>query len=108
MKNNSKVNDNNESIEVISKNQNNSPKKNKVSFRSLRSNQNNNFNYLTNNTISSISSNIKKQIKNNRIIVMKILKKPKRIGDSKLLKISSFEKFPSEKIKLNRRRITIK
>ena len=108
MKNNSKVNDNNESIEVISKNQNNSPKKNKVSFRSSRSNQNNNFNYLTNNTISSISSNIKKQIKNNRIIVMKILKKPKRIGDSKLLKISSFEKFPSEKIKLNRRRITIK
>jgi len=83
----------------------NNSKKNKVSFISLRSNQNNNFNDLKNNTISS---NIKKQVKNNKIIVMKILKKQKKIRDLELLKISSFEKFPSEKITLNRKRITIK
>ena len=83
----------------------NNSKKNKVSFISLRSNQNNNFNDLKNNTISS---NIKKQVKNNKIIVMKILKKQKKIRDLELLKISSFEKFPSEKITLNRKRITAK
>ena len=83
----------------------NNSKKNKVSFISLRSNQNNNFNDLKNNTISS---NIKKKVKNNKIIVMKILKKQKKIRDLELLKISSFEKFPSEKITLKRKRITIK
>ena len=34
--------------------------------------------------------------------------KLKKIRDLELLKISSFEKFPSEKITLNRKRITIK